>query len=83
MTQRLASRRQPQVSNKDGQMAHITVYSNGRKSTYADAKIQSIDHGVLKFDWTFSDAEGQVVVQTITTTCPFFIEDHHEPAAAC
>ncbi|HET6169860.1 MAG TPA: hypothetical protein VFE01_06750 [Terracidiphilus sp.] len=63
-------------------MAHITVYSNGRKSTFADATIQSIDHGVLKFERTLSDADGRAVLQTITTTCPFFIEDHHEPAAA-
>jgi hypothetical protein len=64
-------------------MAHITVYSNGKKTTFADAKVHSIDHGVLKLDWMFSDADGHTVVQTVTTTCPFFIEDHHEPAAAC
>jgi hypothetical protein len=63
-------------------MAHITVYSNGKKSTFADAKIQSIDHGVLKFDGSFSDADGGAVLQTVTTTFPFFMEDHQEPAAA-
>jgi hypothetical protein len=63
-------------------MAHITVFTNGKKSTFAEAKVQSIDHGVLKFDWSFSDADGHIVLQTITTTCPFYIEDHHEPAAA-
>ena len=63
-------------------MAHITVFTNGKKCTYSDAKVQSIDDGVLKFDWTFSDGDGHEVLQTITTTCPFFIEDHHEAAAA-
>ncbi|UWZ81989.1 hypothetical protein [Occallatibacter riparius] len=60
-------------------MAHITVFSNGKKSTYADARLLSIEHGILKFKWSFSDASGNNVVQTITTTCPFLIEDPYDP----
>jgi hypothetical protein len=60
-------------------MAHITVFSNGRKSVFSDAHVQSINDGVLRFKWSFSDASGHTVVQTITTTCPFFIEDPYDP----
>jgi|UPI00047B9D9A hypothetical protein len=59
-------------------MAHITVYSNGKKTTYPDAKDPSIENGVLRFNWSFSDASGRPIVQS-TTTCPFFIEDPYDP----